>query len=254
MTVAPTGTRRLTLLTILVLTSLSVTGTASAHPFGPPLEAELEGIHYHVNLRWTAADDDWLALARHVGAFDEVPETLDGEQLSGTQRIGRSQRVADYALDRIAVTQYDQTCPGEVVHLDDDLRTEGIILQFSCEEQVYEVDIRMEMLTDIHPAYRTVATSVSGGTPGETLYTATEPLQRWDFHAASPPEPARLPWGPIAGVTVLVFAAGVLLWLGLRTGRAPDVATPPGPDPHGPPPTPPPTDHAELVGGTGGRT
>ncbi|WP_116949027.1 hypothetical protein [Jiangella endophytica] len=51
-----------------------------AHPFGPPLVATLSTDGEQVTLQWVAAEDDWVSLGEHVGAFD-VPDTdtLTGE-------------------------------------------------------------------------------------------------------------------------------------------------------------------------------
>lgn len=207
-------------LTLAVLAALGLAAPALAHPFGPPLRVELEGLNHVVNLRWAADEDDWIALARHTGAFEEIPAVLDGEELSGTERIIRSRRVHDYLLDRILVTQQGHPCAGALVHAGNDLTTEGMVFQFRCEEQVYEVDVEISALTDVHEAYRTVAHAPAGGVPGRALYTRAEPVHRWDFYAEVPDaHGAERPAWAVGTSTALVLAAGVLLVLGFRGGR-----------------------------------
>jgi hypothetical protein len=212
---------RLLLVSLLAAAALGAAATpALAHPFGPPLRVELEGLNYVVNLRWAAEHDDWVALARHTGAFEEVPSVVDGVELSGAERIARSVRLQAYLLERIVVTQYEMSCPGEVVHVHGDLVTGGIILQFVCEEPVYEVHVEVGVLTDVHPAYRTVATSAIGGVPGQALYTETDRVHRWDFYAAAGASPRTFGAQTVAALTgaalLAIAAVGLLLFGGKR--------------------------------------
>lgn len=219
-------TVRVALLTMLVAAVGVMTAVpALAHPFGPPLAAEVEGGNYVVNLKWMAADDDWLALARHVGVFEETPEEMDGEPLSGAQRIAMSEGVSEYVLDAVTVTQVGNECGGEVVYFEEDFPESGIILQFSCEDMVYEVDIEMNMLTDLHPAYRTIATAATGANPPEALFNQTNHTHTFDFGAVEGASEivhggaGDLPWEAILAVAALVLVAGVVLWRGFRSPK-----------------------------------
>jgi hypothetical protein len=168
---------------------------ASGHPFGPPLTADVVVDDHTVTIRWSAAEDDWVTLARHVGVFDDDPGTVApdpdatladaaGGQRSGMERLRDSSDVPTYLLDQMAVEQDGRDCPGEVTDLDAVL-TNGAELQFTCATNVEVVDLEVAALTDVHDAYRTMVTAPSGervlatsAAPRHTLDLAGEAVDR----------------------------------------------------------------------------
>ncbi|PZF84106.1 hypothetical protein [Jiangella anatolica] len=175
-----------------------------AHPFGPPLVATLSADGEQVTLQWVAADDDWVSLGEHVGAFD-VP---DADALTGAELLARSPGVTDYLLDHLTVTQDGAACAGRVDAIDP--LGEGARLVYECAAPVTDVELTVSALTDLNEAYRTVVSME--GSSAQTLFTADEPTQPWDFTAGDGTS-STLPLLIAAGLLLLVGAvAGVLWW------------------------------------------
>ncbi|ROT29797.1 hypothetical protein [Micromonospora sp. HM5-17] len=127
-------------------------------------------------------------------------------ELTGEQKLRRSNRVHDYLLDRITVRQDDAPCPGRVVALDR-LLDQGARLRFECPAEVAELDITLTALTDLNEAYRTVLTSQTPAVPRRVLFTAAEPTHRMRFSADG--------GGP--GLTGALVGAGAALATALAT-------------------------------------
>ncbi|RIQ34935.1 hypothetical protein [Jiangella rhizosphaerae] len=174
-----------------------------AHPFGPPLVATVSADGAQVTLQWVAADDDWVSLGEHVGAFD-VP---DADTLTGAELLARSPDVADYLLEHLTVVQDGTACAGraEVV----DPLGEGARLVYDCAAPVTEVELTVSALTDVNASYRTVVSTE--GSSAQTLFTADTATQRWDFTAGDGTSSA-LPLLIAAGALLLVGAIAGLLW------------------------------------------
>lgn len=228
----PRADRRLPVLAVLCLMLVVLPAApASAHPFGPPLTARLSVDGTAMSVRWSAEEDDWVALGRHVGAFAETPMGVDGVELTGLERLQRSERLRAYLLDQMIVSQDGVACAASVDDLAT-LRQTGMTLRFRCPAEITVVDVQLSALTDVHEAYRTVATGPSGAEPSQVLYTAAQPVVSWDLSAAEQgvEAPTALPrrrFTPI--VVLLVVAAAGLLVVALRGGsrRSPG-APPPG--------------------------
>jgi hypothetical protein len=184
---------------------------ASAHPFGPPSTARVSADGSRVAVSWHAAEDDWVALGRHVGAFDGASPGVTGAEL-----LRRSPGVRDYLLGRIAVSQSGQRCAGELAPLDDVL-TEGARLTFACPGPVAEVDITVTALTDVDDAYRTVLQAGTPATPDQALFTATAPTQHITFAASG--SPVRRSVVTVAAGTAAVLVIGLIALL-IRRRRA----------------------------------
>jgi hypothetical protein len=191
-----------------------------AHPFGPPLTATVSTDGSQVVMQWVAADDDWVSLGEHVGAFD----VADADALTGAELLARSPGVSDYLLEHLVVTQDGTACEGRVDAIDP--LGEGARLVFDCGAPVTEVELTVAALTDINESYRTV---VSNEGETGTLFTADTATQPWDFEAGDGVSSA-LSLLIAAVVLVVVGAvAGVLWWRrsAARAGAAPEPAEPP---------------------------
>lgn len=189
----------------------------AAHPFGPPPVAEVVAEAHDVTVRWTAAVDDYAALGVAAGVLDEsygtgvadpAPDDI-GERLGPANRreVEGAAEVRQYVTDRVLVVQTGRPCPVATVDVTQ-LFARGVALRATCPEPVEAVDVTLRLLSDIHPAYRTVATAVGPAVPARTMYTADRSTVRWDFGAASTAAPATM--------TLLGFGvAGALLAAGL---------------------------------------
>lgn len=186
------------LLPVLLLPG--VTGPpAQAHPFGPPLQATLTQDGPVLTLTWTGAEDDWMVLGEHTGAF--------ASGATGEQILADSPGVHDYLGDRVAVTGAGgQECE-QSLSMPDPVE-EGAQFEFSCPEGTTEVGVTVEVLTDVNAAYRTVL-DVPGGEPGQVLFTATEPSHAVSLDADGGGRRGDLTL--VAGVTAAIGAGLALL-------------------------------------------
>jgi hypothetical protein len=132
-----------------------------------------------VTLVWLPAEDDWVALGRSVGAFGD-PSAGTDTTLTGEQKLARSAAVRDYLLARVGVTQAGRPCAAELKPLER-LLAEGARFSFACADPVAEVDVRIDALTDLHEAYRTVLTAETPATPAQAMLTAATGPQRLRF-------------------------------------------------------------------------
>ena len=188
---------------LLLGAGVGATAPASAHPFGPPLEARLAIDGGTVSLSWTGAEDDWVALGERTGAFDEPAAGRTGEEL-----LAGSEPVLDYLAQRISVSHPTGTCEQSRLPVRD-LLGEGARFAFACPPGLTRLDVELAVLTDLNEAYRTVLTTPGGQ---QLLFSVDSPVQEVDLGAATSPSPAGLV--PVLGgslALVAVTVAGVLL-------------------------------------------
>ncbi|WP_026874368.1 hypothetical protein [Jiangella gansuensis] len=205
---------------VAVLPAMFVASTATAHPFGPPLNVRVDASANEVSVQWQAAEDDWVILGQHLDAFTSQ-SGAEGQQLTGAQLLARSDNLPSYLLSHIGVEQDGHDCTGRVDRLDD-LLADGAQLVFACPAEVTEVDLTVTALTDVNENYRTVVTSEVPSQPEQSLFTATTPTQRWNFDAAGTRTATRSL--AAAGALVVVATAGGVVWW-RRSGRVPAGAT-----------------------------
>ncbi|AQW50249.1 hypothetical protein ACIQPP_30790 [Streptomyces violaceusniger] len=118
-------------------------GTAQAHPFGAPPVVRVEAAGSAVETTWSAQRDDVAALRKKA----------DGD-------------VAGYLRAHIAVRQDGGPCRVD--------RADGMTLHFVCPRPVDRISLTVTVLTDVHPAYRTLSVTDQGG---GGLHTAKEPTR-----------------------------------------------------------------------------
>ncbi|WP_214110292.1 hypothetical protein [Acrocarpospora catenulata] len=177
---------------------------ATAHPFGDPSTARVGAQGSRVTIVWLAAADDWVALGRRLGAFEDPAAGVD-TSLTGEQKLARSTAVRDYLLSKVGVTQAGRPCAGELAPLEQIL-DQGARFSFACAEPVVDVDVRISLLTDMHEAYRTALTAEAPATPAQAMLTATTDTQRLRFDSAT---------GGLSLAVPAVALVGVLGALGL---------------------------------------
>ncbi|MEU6645836.1 hypothetical protein ABZ863_25250 [Saccharomonospora sp. NPDC046836] len=154
---------------------------AAAHPFGPPATATLTAEGDRLALSWQPAEDDWVALGRWLGAFEDPADAPVSTELTGEQKLQRSPAVRDYLLREISVRQQGRPCQGQLEELTE-LVARGARLVFDCPEPVAEVEVTITALHELNEAYRTVLSS-TGANPAQVLYSTATPTQRLDFSA-----------------------------------------------------------------------
>ncbi|MFB4268092.1 hypothetical protein [Nonomuraea sp. GTA35] len=212
----PLIARRLCVLLITAAAVLVPAHAAAAHPFGPPSTARVGADGNRVSLAWLPAEDDWVALGRSVGAFED-PAAGAGTSLTGEQKLARSAAVRDYLLAHVGVTQAGRPCAAELAPLER-LLAEGARFSFECPERVVDVDVRVGALTDLHEAYRTMLTAETPAEPAKALLTAEADTRRLRF------DPSATGGVPLVVPAVaLVAVLGVLVALLVRRRRRSDV-------------------------------
>jgi hypothetical protein len=174
-----------------------------------------------VEVTWQAAADDAADVGVAVGRLppEAVEAYLGGpiDDLPSDDAIAElssSPELRDYLLEHIAVSQAGRPCPG-VARPAPDFLADGATVSFTCPAEVEVVDLRITMLHDRDPAYRTFG--VDGGLQ-TTAHTVRSPEHPWDVTrspSASGPG-ADVAW--LAGGVVLALVAGVAL-LVRRPGR-----------------------------------
>ena len=194
---------------------------ATAHPFGQPPQAVVTAEGRDVTVRWQAPPDDTRALGAAVGAlpeggtsvfeFDDEGNAVqrDGADEAG---FGDSPALREYLREHIDVSQEGSPCPVEDVRAGDML-AQGATLTFTCPEIVSEAELAVTMLTDVHPAYRTV--SYVGDASRGVLHTRDDPAQTLDFDGGGSGTPLVVP----VAATVGVLVVGLLV-AGLRRRRS----------------------------------
>lgn len=171
---------------VTFLVTFSFGGVAQAHPFGDPQTVEVvlaegnDGEVVQVQWRVGMTDDlSWLAL--HLGLLPDDRVMLDGAMW---YEDGDGDLLADaaefdsYLLENIKITSGGEACTGKVA-IKDDPGTTGATLRFDCSKPVTAAKIKVSMLTDLHPAYKTMATGPGGQ---RFVYDGESPSQDWTFN------------------------------------------------------------------------
>lgn len=136
-----------------------------------------------MRVRWTASTDDLTALGMHLGVLGPDRQFVDDQgvlvpEQSGDYdavRLARAPALGGYLLEHIEVVQSGAPCRGRVDSTDE-LTGDGAQLVFTCPDPVRDVSVRVDTLTDIDPAYRTLATSENGE---RATYTLEDAEHRW---------------------------------------------------------------------------
>jgi hypothetical protein len=172
----------LAVLALLVLPALD----AQAHPWGDPQTVELAAVGQDtVQVRWNVGmTDDLTWLAIHLGEVAEDRIMLDGVVLyeaADAQALAASPDLDDYVLGHIRVTAGSDPCVGSVLDKQS-LGVDGITLAFTCAHPIDRATVTVTMLTDLHPAYRTMATGPDGQ---RFAYSSDQPSHDWTFDMAA---------------------------------------------------------------------
>ncbi|TDD40701.1 hypothetical protein E1288_34975 [Saccharopolyspora elongata] len=154
---------------LAVAALLGFASQATAHPLGTPAVAKVEARGAVVELSWSAAADDLVALGRKTGVLP--PSDVSTDDAAQAQRLSGSTTVVAYLSSHIGVNQNGVPCREDAVDTSS-IAQQGAQLRYACPETVGAVEITITALTDIDPAYRTMSVTEKGN---GGLHTATAP-------------------------------------------------------------------------------
>jgi hypothetical protein len=199
---------------VLVLVAAAPPPAAQAHPFGDPQTVEISAEGDIVRVHWRVGGlDDLTLLAVSLGLLPRNRVMLDGAvfpEESDARVLAEADAFRGYLLDRIQVTG----CRG-TVESTDDLATDGAVVAYSCGKPVESAEVSVRMLTDLHPAYRTMAVGPHGQ---KAVYDADAELHDWtlgDSAEGTAPDLGRsaaMQLGATAGIALAAGAAVLLLF------------------------------------------
>jgi len=218
------GSLLLALLTLGVV--VGVAAPAQAHPFGDPQTVTLRlGAPDVVRVHWRVGmEDDLTYLAQDLDLLPADRVMLDGavdHSDADPALLEDSPALDAYLLEHITVSSSGRGCVGSVVDKDD-LLDDGVTLDYRCADAVTSADVRVSMLTDLSPAYTTMATGDGGE---RAVYDGTHPDHTWSLGPASEVREARLGASALVQLgTVTLGLLALALVVGLlflrRRGRA----------------------------------
>lgn len=197
---------------------LLVAAPAHAHPFGDPQQLEIipDADLTQFNVTWKAAADVLTSLALRLDVLGgpratvfkdgaEVPSYVDK---ADADALSASPLLAQYLLSRIELSLGAEACRGVLVAVDD-LATNGARLTYTCPAPGEELTVTAAMLTDLHAAYKTMATGPGGATH---VFTVDAPTHDFGLGEAIGPTVAEsgielLAWAGAGGVVLLAGGA-----------------------------------------------
>ncbi|WP_433364930.1 hypothetical protein ACQPZX_34855 [Actinoplanes sp. CA-142083] len=218
------STRALIALAVIGIVTL-VPSPAQAHPFGDPQTVSIAPDAKRpevVHVKWRAGGpDDLTLLGVSLGLLPNDRIGLDGAvdyQYSDPGVIGKSPKLTTYLLERITVTDGSRPCTGQVQPVAA-LGLKGATIDYTCAGPVTAATVTVRMLTDLNPAYKTLATGPSGQ---RAVYEGTDDAHAWTLIGAPPaPETGRghsalVQLAAVIGAVLLIAAACVLIARRLR--------------------------------------
>ncbi len=163
----------------VLLCAILPAAPAQAHPFGPPQTAEVSAADGRLHVQWRfGASDDVSYLGAALGALPQERVLLDGAVLhedSDDLLLSESAGLPGYVLEHISATRAGDDCAG-TVSAGGDLSATGIGVNFDCPGQGGEVEVTITMLTDLHPAFITLASGPDGQ---RAAYSEDAPSHPW---------------------------------------------------------------------------
>ncbi len=213
----------------------------AAHPFGDPQTVEIapdsaDPAVVHVTWKVGAADDLTL-LGIHLGVLPEDRVMLDGAisyEDGDAALVQQAPEVHSYLLEHVGVSSGGRTCAGSV-EASGDLIADGADIVFTCPAPAASATVTVSTLTDLHPAYRTLASGPKGQ---HQVYGADAPTHDWSLGISSTGSPsspggvsaasdtgssAALQIGGVLGAVLLLVVTGAVV---VRRRRRPLPPTP----------------------------
>lgn len=213
----------------MVWASLAATlapAPAQAHPFGPPQQAAVDlapGSEGIVRVRWrVGGTDDLTLLGISLGLLPESRRMMDGAVFfedADAQALAESPLFAEYLLRQVTVSAAGGACRGTVEDVSQ-LATKGVTLHFACAEAPVDPEVRISLLTDLHPEYRTLATGPDGQ---RAVYADGADTHEWQLTAGAQAEIGASDGGSAGHSAAIqlggVLGGGAVVALGLVLGR-----------------------------------
>lgn len=211
--------QRWALLVLLLAALLGGQVPAEGHSSGELPHARLSAEGRVVSVEVTMAADDAALIGTLVGHFPEG--TMEDYVAGRFERwpedaeilaMSASAELRDYLLEHVAIDQDGRSCAGEARPATDFLE-DGAVLRFTCPQEVTEAVVRITILHEEDPAYRTYSVD---GTNQYAIHSPAAPEHAWDFTLArqSADTPIVLWFG--LGLTLLMVVGACL---GLRRRR-----------------------------------
>ncbi|MET7402629.1 hypothetical protein ABZS66_55030 [Dactylosporangium sp. NPDC005572] len=185
---------------------------ASAHPFGDPqtiavaFDSQRADI---VRVTWrVGGPDDLTLLGVSLGLLPRDRIHADGTvdvQYTDPGVIGAAAAFTGYLLNRVTVTDGSQACTATVEPVRA-LALKGATAVYTCPGPVATASVAVRMLTDLNPAYKTLATGPAGQ---RFVYDSGTDTHDWTPTGASAPGGTSL--GRSAAVQLAVVIGGLLL-------------------------------------------
>ncbi|WP_432992454.1 hypothetical protein [Dactylosporangium sp. CA-233914] len=195
-----------------VVAAAMVPAPAVAHPFGDPqtVTVALDGQRPDVvHVKWrVGGPDDLTLLGVSLGLLPRERVRADGSvdvQYTDPGVIGGSAAFTAYLLEHITVAHGERPCGGTVQPVEA-LALRGATAEYTCPGPVATATVAVRMLTDLNPAYRTLATGPAGQ---RAVYGDGSDTHDWALTGAPAPGGAGL--GRRAAVQIAVVAGGLLL-------------------------------------------
>lgn len=212
--------RRLIAVVGAALAAVAVVGApAAAHPFGPPPTAQIAAEGTQITVDWTATPDDAVAIGELLGLMPEGSTAAYRQESAAQVAPSRAAEAAlsaapelhTYLTEHIVALQGGEPCEGTVPPVADFVH-EGARVVLTCPAPVEEVDLRITMLHEIHPAYRTFAVGEDSD-PTESVFTVEAPQHTWRFGATAVAESTTTIWEAMAAGGLAGGAVSVVLTL-----------------------------------------
>ena len=205
------GPASLLALLACALTVVATPAPASAHPFGDPQTVAIAPDPDHpelVHVRWKVGGlYDLTTLGVALGLLPQDRVLLDGAVFfrdSDAAAIGPSDAFAGYLLKQITVAGDGRACAGSVERPDDLAKT-GVTVDYTCPAPVGTATVAVRMLTDLNPAYQTLATGPNGE---RAVYGSGRDSHDWALGEVPAAGSAHV--GRSAVVQIAVVVGGVL--------------------------------------------
>jgi ABC-type nickel/cobalt efflux system permease component RcnA len=169
----PIGSRAGWLAGLVAVLWLLPATAAPAHPLGLPAFARVAATGPDtVTVVWNVPPDDAAVLARSLG-FGPGDRELLSEQQDG--EVSASPELVAHLRDGIVVRQAGHACASRVEVMS--LVREGATLEFSCPEEVGEVEVEVDLLSHLDARYRTMVVAGTSAGPQRTILSGAAPAE-----------------------------------------------------------------------------
>ncbi|GGO32393.1 hypothetical protein [Micromonospora parathelypteridis] len=149
--------------------ALALPAPAAAHPFGDPQTVSVARDDQRpevVRVRWrVGGPDDLTLLGVSLGLLPSDRILLDGAvdyRATDPAVLASSEQFSAYLLKQITVADGERRCLGAVTEPPKALARAGVTVDYTCPGPVGTVTVVVRMLTDLNPAYRSMATGPDG--------------------------------------------------------------------------------------------